>query len=200
MAKAGIDKFVRAKISEMRKWISRRSAMIDEKGLFDGYSWRITLERDFSLGLFFDIGYEYQQMDEFDKAEQWYLRLINNFPDADAVGNAHYNLACLYSIRNEIDKALHQLDLCVAKGFLDFAWMEKDRDLDNVRSHPGYEELKQRVFESLEDDERNEEDGRRYYGIHDLIRAFVEDSISDDGGVEVIDGVDGSDDESEEDG
>ncbi|MFH1732316.1 MAG: hypothetical protein ABIF82_11795 [Planctomycetota bacterium] len=50
----------------------------------------------------------------------------------------HYNLACSYSLLNEPNRAFEALDRAMAHGYRDADHMEKDRDLDNVRSDPRY--------------------------------------------------------------
>lgn len=57
---------------------------------------------------------------------------------------AHYNLACAYSLMNDADNAIKHLALSIEKGYKDLAHMEKDEDLDNIRTDPRYEELRKR--------------------------------------------------------
>jgi serine/threonine protein kinase/Flp pilus assembly protein TadD len=52
-----------------------------------------------------------------------------------------YNLACLYSILNEGDRAVEWLQKSVKNGRKDFEWMKRDPALKNIRNHPGYLEL-----------------------------------------------------------
>jgi hypothetical protein len=148
LAKAGINRYVLAKITEMKRWIDREKVTVDERGTFKGlFGTRLVLKQEFSRNLFFDVGYEYHQLDDYEKSESWYLRLIRRFPDSFSLSNAHYNLACIYSLLGRCEESLHQLSLCVQEGFLDFSWMEKDRDLENVRRLPGYKALKKEVIE-----------------------------------------------------
>jgi len=49
-----------------------------------------------------------------------------------------YNLACLYSILNEKDEAVHWLSESIRYGRRDFEWMKRDPELESIRSHPGY--------------------------------------------------------------
>ncbi len=45
----------------------------------------------------------------------------------------HYNLACSYSLLQDIDKAFEALQKAVEKGYCDVDYMLKDRDLANLR-------------------------------------------------------------------
>lgn len=54
---------------------------------------------------------------------------------------AHYNLACSHSLLHQIDAALDALTRAVELGYDDFRYMERDADLDNLRSDPRYRKL-----------------------------------------------------------
>ncbi len=149
LAKAGLDRYVLAKITVMKDWISSNRAVIDEGRIFSGIiGSSLQLKQEFGRTLYFDIGYEYQQLDDFDQAEAWYLKLIESFPESTARANTHYNLACLYSLQNRLDEAIYHLNKTVDSGFFDFSWMDKDRDLDNVRNHPKFAALKKNSLPS----------------------------------------------------
>jgi tetratricopeptide (TPR) repeat protein len=57
----------------------------------------------------------------------------------------HYNLACAHSLMNDGDNAIKHLSLAIQHGYKDLAHMEKDEDLDNIRSDPRYDELRKRL-------------------------------------------------------
>ena len=61
-------------------------------------------------------------------------------------GNSMYNIACVYSLRGNPEPALAWLEKAVDNGFDDFEHMEKDSDLDNIRSQPGYIKLVESAF------------------------------------------------------
>jgi len=46
----------------------------------------------------------------------------------------HYNLACSYSLMNEVDKALRSIKKAIHCGYCDYGHMESDSDLDNLRA------------------------------------------------------------------
>ena len=44
-----------------------------------------------------------------------------------------YNLACSYSLTNQIDKAYRSMKKAIHCGYADFRHLDRDRDLDNLR-------------------------------------------------------------------
>lgn len=58
---------------------------------------------------------------------------------------AAYNLACAYSMMGARKDAVKFLVLAVQSGFKDWASMEKDTDLNNIRKEPGYQEVLSRL-------------------------------------------------------
>jgi hypothetical protein len=58
-----------------------------------------------------------------------------------ALRSAHYNLACVFALRVKTAEALRSLKQAVDYGYLDIAWLKRDRDLDPIRDDPGYTEL-----------------------------------------------------------
>jgi tetratricopeptide (TPR) repeat protein len=53
----------------------------------------------------------------------------------------HYNLACSYSLTDQIDQALLALEKALNLGYRDFKWMNEDPDLAVLRQHPGYKQI-----------------------------------------------------------
>jgi tetratricopeptide (TPR) repeat protein len=74
-------------------------------------------------------------------------RLILLRPDDSIV---HYNLACSYSLTDQIEPAFEALYAAISLGYRDFKAMENDPDLDNVRQHAEYKRIraKMRGFQS----------------------------------------------------
>jgi hypothetical protein len=52
-----------------------------------------------------------------------------------------YNIACVYSLRNNAEPALRWLERSIDNGFTDLDHMREDPDLDNIRDNPKYIEL-----------------------------------------------------------
>jgi len=52
-----------------------------------------------------------------------------------------YNIACCYSMLNQVDEGLRSLDLAMASGFEDYSKVRSDKNLANVRTSPKFEKL-----------------------------------------------------------
>jgi len=73
---------------------------------------------------------------------EWASRIL------DRAGNdalVLYNLACLYSLAGELGSAMDALERSYDAGLADPDWMREDSDLDNVRNHPRYKALLERM-------------------------------------------------------
>lgn len=102
---------------------------------------------------------------KFENAVNAYKKILEYEPDNYL---AHYNLACAYSLSGSKDKALAHLESAILAGFVDFKHIEKDTDLDNIRTNKRYaklmsrkEELKKVAAENLEKRQRSRDDGSR---------------------------------------
>ena len=93
----------------------------------------------------FALGDAYTKKGLFEKGLLIDKRLAKLKPD-DPV--AFYNLACDYSLLNQIDKSLSCLRLALSLGYDDFDYMEKDADLNNLRQDPRYKDLISEVKKS----------------------------------------------------
>jgi len=51
---------------------------------------------------------------------------------------AHYNLACIYSLQNDPDRGIEELEKALQAGYSNFEDLLRDGDLDSVRKHPGF--------------------------------------------------------------
>lgn len=60
---------------------------------------------------------------------------------------AHYNLACSYSLNGRVDRAVIALERAIALGYRDFRWLERDPDLVALRKHPRYRRIRERIRE-----------------------------------------------------
>ncbi len=52
--------------------------------------------------------------------------------------NTFYNLSCIYSVLNDKKLALDYLDSAFSKGFYDYAHIQVDNDMDNIRHEPRF--------------------------------------------------------------
>lgn len=57
----------------------------------------------------------------------------------------HYNLACSYSLTDQLDQALESLEIALNLGYRDFKWMAQDPDLENLRDEAGYKKIQAMV-------------------------------------------------------
>lgn len=55
--------------------------------------------------------------------------------------NAYYNLACTYSLLNNKPMALEYLDKSIKAGYMGYAHMQEDSDLNNIRKEPRFKAL-----------------------------------------------------------
>jgi tetratricopeptide (TPR) repeat protein len=56
-----------------------------------------------------------------------------------------YNLACSYSLTDQLEPAFAALNRALDLGYRDFKWMAKDPDLKNVRRHALYKKIRARI-------------------------------------------------------
>jgi tetratricopeptide (TPR) repeat protein len=82
---------------------------------------------------YFNRGNAYYAKGQYEEAIDDYTKAIELNPQNPY---PHYNMACIYSVR-----ACEQLRKSVEKGFKDWDSMEKDEDLDTIRSSPCYKEI-----------------------------------------------------------
>jgi hypothetical protein len=101
-----------------------------------GYWWA-----EFLRELAFDVGYYYQQFDDYASAEQRYRDLLDRFPESRVCENAHYNLACICAIQGRRREALDHLRAAIRCGFTNHAWLLEDADFASVRGDPEFLEL-----------------------------------------------------------
>ena len=74
----------------------------------------------------------YQKSLDIDK------RLVNAKPDDPVV---YYNLACSYSLLNDIENAIKSLRHAVLLGYNNFRFLQIDEDLENLRADKRFKEF-----------------------------------------------------------
>jgi tetratricopeptide (TPR) repeat protein len=84
------------------------------------------------------LGDAYTKRGLFEKGLDIDKRLIRIRPE-DTL--AWYNLACSYSLVNNVDAGLDALNQAIMLGYEDFSFMEKDKDLDNLKKDSRYQNL-----------------------------------------------------------
>lgn len=93
--------------------------------------------------------YAYWALGRTDKAMEVMDTIINR----DNTSGNNYDAACLYSLMNKQDKALKYFETALEKGYVNFAHISLDHDLDNIRQLPQFKSLvstyKQKLEQSL---------------------------------------------------
>lgn len=82
--------------------------------------------------------YAFLFLGEKDKAIDFMSRYLEN---SDSRTGGTYDAACLYALMGENEKALEYLEQALERGYRQFAHMEVDRDLENIRGLSKYKEL-----------------------------------------------------------
>jgi len=77
-----------------------------------------------------------------ERAERWMQRALEIDPD-DPI--SLYNLACNYATLNKVDEALDYLERAADIGTVSKDWMENDEDLVNLRAHPRFDAILEKV-------------------------------------------------------
>ncbi|MFO7899549.1 MAG: PDZ domain-containing protein [Planctomycetota bacterium] len=83
---------------------------------------------------------------EYRKAIAECAKVLTADPD-NAI--ALYNTACAYSLLKEEEKALEFLRKSLEAGYVNFAHVKQDTDLDNIRDEPGYQALIEKKAEYI---------------------------------------------------
>ena len=93
------------------------------------------------VDIFISLGNRYLSDEKYDQAKKEYEKALK----VDEKNNvAAYNMACVYSLKKEIDLAIVWLEKSICFGFNDFKWMKEDPDLNNLHGNPGYETILKR--------------------------------------------------------
>jgi tetratricopeptide (TPR) repeat protein len=56
-----------------------------------------------------------------------------------------YNLACSYSLTDQVGEALAALEKALSLGYRDFKWLAEDPDLRKVRCHPQFQKIRAKL-------------------------------------------------------
>ena len=139
LAKDGEPERVLEKIRELERNVTRQMPDILDP--------TVDSDRDFVLAwkrqVVFDIGYHYQQFDDFEHASEWFRKLTDALPGHRETRWAHYNLACIAALQGRPDEAMDHLKAAWAVGFADVSWMQEDGDLKSLRERPDFQALVQ---------------------------------------------------------
>lgn len=93
---------------------------------------------EFGKVTWFNIGYHYQQFDDYTNATRWFSDLCDSLPDGRDTRWARYNLACMAALSGDPVEAVKQLRKAYDAGFTDVSWMQEDGDLASLRDRPDF--------------------------------------------------------------
>ncbi len=88
------------------------------------------------------LGDHYTQRGLFNEGLKVDERLAHLEPENSLV---FYNLACSYSLTEQLERAAAALEKAITLGYDDFTWLAKDPDLKKLRAHPSFTEIKSRI-------------------------------------------------------
>ena len=88
------------------------------------------------------LGDSYTQRDRFRDGLAVDEHLAKLLPEDSMV---FYNLACSYSLTEQIDESITALKKAIHLGYKDSQWMDKDPDLNNVRADPRYKRIRHQL-------------------------------------------------------
>ena len=90
------------------------------------------------------LGDAFTRRGEFSEGLKVDEQLARLRPD-DAL--VHYNLACSYSLTDQIEQAGESLERALQLGYRDFRWIVTDPDLRNLRKHSLYRKIRAKLRE-----------------------------------------------------
>ncbi len=85
------------------------------------------------------------RLGQLDEGLEWAERAAAIDPDDAGVC---YNVACLYALEGQPDKAIHHLECAINAGFGSRQWIEHDPDLDSLRENPRFKALLEKLVSS----------------------------------------------------
>ena len=86
------------------------------------------------------IGINYHMAGDLDNAIKYHRKLADS-SNAQSKSNGLYNLACVYSLKEDKDNAFKYLKEAVVSGYSDIAHMKEDGDLANIKEDPRFDEM-----------------------------------------------------------
>lgn len=88
------------------------------------------------------IGVSYYTRERYDEAIENYKKAIEANP---AIGDAYYNMACVYALKNDQAQALRYLRIALLNGYVQLNTLDQDPDLKNLQGNETFEKLKKGV-------------------------------------------------------
>ena len=110
------------------------------------------IELENSPEKYYCIHYAYQGLGQYDKAIEAIDTIIARHEDK---AGSYYDAACLYSRMKNKEKALMYLEKSLEKGYIRFAHIERDYDMDFIRGTEEYKALLKKYKEKNKKEEKN---------------------------------------------
>lgn len=98
----------------------------------------IRIDPEYAEG-FVGVGVTYFARDRYDEALEWYKKALEVNP---GLGDAYYNTACVYALRNDKAQALRYLRIALLNGYVQLATLSVDPDLSSLQGDPAFEAMK----------------------------------------------------------
>lgn len=87
---------------------------------------------------------ENMEAKQYEEALKYCYECLKKDPNDDII---LYNTACYNSILNNKETSLEYLKLAIEKGYMDWKYMIKDSDFENIRKEPEYKEIIMKLME-----------------------------------------------------
>ncbi len=85
------------------------------------------------------VGVTYYARERYDEALDWYKKAIEANP---AIGDAYYNIACVYALKGDTAQALRYLRIALLNGYVQLNTLQSDPDLKSLQGNPTFEKYK----------------------------------------------------------
>lgn len=108
------------------------------------YYYRKGLEIDSTQnGHLQDLGFAYIYSGKYPDGIALLQKVAKLYPNDNA---SYYNLACGFSLSNDTNTGMKYLKDALDKGFKDYAWLNQDEDISNLRKQPEFAALMKQYF------------------------------------------------------
>lgn len=125
-------------------------AALDASGQAGQNSFGLFAEKQDSLFL---RAYESRDVHQYEQLMLEFLSRYDSLQPEDQksytgyLNGAYYNLACTYSLLGDIRQGVRNFEKAIAAGYMDYAHIQEDSDLDNIRNDSGFVEVNARLRE-----------------------------------------------------
>ncbi len=91
-----------------------------------------------AAGLYNDFGLRFASKGDLDRASNFFQAAIEASPDGPI---GYYNMACMYSMKKDVQKACDFLKKAIQKGYSEWKELKKDESLNNIKQSPCYRDI-----------------------------------------------------------